>query len=91
MAFSVPTSILSAIIAAFVFGGVTSSGSSYIVQILSAFGIDKVTGVFLTQVLTDYTDKIIAVMIVKYAVSLVPQNVVNKLKFKNSYMEINNG
>ena len=91
MAFSVPTSILSAIIAAFVFGGVTSSGSSYIVQILSAFGIDKVTGVFLTQALTDYTDKIIAVMIVKYAVSLVPQNVVNKLKFKNSYMEINNG
>ncbi|MCU9814705.1 ECF transporter S component [Paraclostridium sp. AKS73] len=91
MAFSIPTSILSAIIAAFVFGGVTSSGSSYIVQILSVFGVNKIVGVFFTQVLTDYTDKFIAVVIVKYAVSLVPNNIINKLKFKNSYMEINNG
>lgn len=91
MAFSVPTSILSAIIAAFVFGGVTSSGSSYIVQMLSVFGINKVVGVFLTQVLTDYADKFIAVLIVNYAVSLVPSNIINKLKYKNSYMEIKNG
>ncbi|WP_250674264.1 ECF transporter S component [Paraclostridium ghonii] len=91
MAFSVPTSILSAIIAAFVFGGVTSSGSSYIVQMLSVFGINKVVGVFLTQVLTDYADKFIAVLIVNYAVSLVPSNIINKLKFKKNYMEIKNG
>ncbi len=35
--FTLPTSIISAVIAAFLFGGVTSSGSSYIVQILSQF------------------------------------------------------
>lgn len=91
MAFSVPTSIVSAIIAAFVFGGVTSSGSSYIVQMLSAFGVNKVAGVFLTQVLTDYIDKFIAVLVVNYAVSLVPNNIISKLKFKNNYMEIKNG
>ena len=68
LAFSIPTSILSAIIAAFVFGGVTSSGSSYIVQILGSFGVDKVTGVFLTQVVTDYIDKFIAVLWPAYAV-----------------------
>lgn len=91
MAFSVPTSIISAIIAAFVFGGVTSSGSSYIVQMLSAFGVNKVAGVFLTQVLTDYIDKFIAVLVVNYSVSLVPNNIISKLKFKNNYMEIKNG
>lgn len=91
MAFSLPTSILSAIIAGFVFGGVTSSGSSYIVQILSTLGVNKAVGVFFTQVLTDYADKFIAVIIIKYAVSLVPQNIISKLKFKKSYMEIKNG
>ncbi|MCR1848429.1 ECF transporter S component [Paraclostridium sordellii] len=74
LAFSIPTSILSAIIAAFVFGGVTSSGSSYIVQILGSFGIDKVTGVFLTQVVTDYIDKFIAVLIVNISVISIPNS-----------------
>ena len=91
MAFSIPTSILSAIIAGTIFGGVTSSGSSYIVQILSTFGVNKVLGVFLTQVITDYTDKFIAVIIIKYALSLLPKNLINKLKYKKNYTEINNG
>ena len=80
LAFSIPTSILSAIIAAFVFGGVTSSGSSYIVQILSGFGINKVVSVFLTQVLTDYIDKLIAVLLVNSAVLSIPSNFIYKLK-----------
>lgn len=80
MAFAIPTSILSAIIVSIVFQGVTSSGSSYIVQILSTFGISKFVGVFLTQVLTDYIDKFIAVLIVKYVISLIPKNIVSKLK-----------
>ena len=79
MAFAIPTSILSAIIVSIVFEGITSSGSSYIVQILSVFGISKVVGVFLTQVLTDYIDKFIAVLIVKYVISLIPKNVLNKM------------
>ena len=40
--FTLPTSIISATIAAFLFGGVTSSGSSYIVQILSHFNVPVV-------------------------------------------------
>ena len=80
LAFSIPTSILSAIIAAFVFGGVTSSGSSYVVQILSAFGINKVLSVFLTQVFTDYIDKLIAVLLVNSAVLSIPSNFIYKLK-----------
>ena len=80
LTFSIPTSILSAIIAAFVFGGVTSSGSSYIVQILSKFGINKVVSVFLTQVLTDYIDKLIAVLLVNSAVLSIPSNFIYKLK-----------
>ena len=71
--FTVPTSIISATIAAFLFGGVTSSGSSYIVQILSHFNVPVVVGVFVTQVFTDYADKFLAVVLVGIVVNSMPK------------------
>ena len=71
--FTLPTSIISATIAAFLFGGVTSSGSSYIVQILSHFNIPVVVGVFVTQVFTDYADKFLAVVLVGIVVNSMPK------------------
>lgn len=79
-AFAIPTSILSSIITAFIFGGVTSSGSSYIVQILSSIGMNQVVSVFITQVLTDYADKFIAVLMVNSAVESIPSTFIYKLK-----------
>ena len=67
------TFILSATIAAFLFGGVTSSGSSYIVQILSHFNVPIVVGVFVTQVFTDYADKFLAVVLVGIVVNSMPK------------------
>ena len=64
---------LSATIAAFLFGGVTSSGSSYIVQILSHFNVPIVVGVFVTQVFTDYADKFLAVVLVGIVVNSMPK------------------
>ena len=86
--FTLPTSIISACIAAFLFGGVTSSGSSYIVQILSHFNVPMVVGVFVTQVITDYADKFVAVIIVALVVSAMPKNY--KLSF-NQRMNRQNG
>ena len=86
--FTLPTSIISACIAAFLFGGVTSSGSSYIVQILSHFNVPMVVGVFATQVITDYADKFIAVIMVTLVVSAMPKNY--KLSF-NQRMNRQNG
>ena len=71
--FTLPTSIISATIAAFLFGGVTSSGSSYIVQILSHFNVPIVIGVFVTQVFTDYADKFLAVVLVGIVVNSMPK------------------
>ena len=72
--FSLPTSIISACIAAFLFGGVTSSGSSYIVQILSHFNVPMVVSVFVTQVCTDYADKFLAVSLVALGVAVLPKS-----------------
>ena len=72
--FLLPTSIISACIAAFLFGGVTSSGSSYIVQILSHFNVPMVVSVFVTQVCTDYADKFLAVSLVALGVAVLPKS-----------------
>ncbi|MPM66359.1 hypothetical protein SDC9_113266 [bioreactor metagenome] len=83
--FTLPTSIISAVIAAFLFGGVTSSGSSYIVQILSHFNVPMVVGVFITQVCTDYADKFLAVVLVALGIAALPKSY--KLSFKQKVNE----
>ena len=77
--FTLPTSLISAMIAAFLFGGVTSSGSSYIVQVLSHFNVPMVVSVFITQVITDYADKFVAVILVGLAVKALPKSFTKEL------------
>lgn len=77
--FTLPTSLISAMITAFLFGGITSSGSSYIVQILSHFNVPMVVSVFITQVITDYADKFVGVILVGLAVKALPKNFTKEL------------
>lgn len=77
--FTLPTSLIGAVISAFLFGGVTSSGSSYIVQILSHFNVPMVVSVFITQVFTDYADKFLAVVLVGLVVKALPKNFTKEL------------
>lgn len=77
--FTIPTSIISACIAAFLFGGITSSGSSYIVQILKTFGMPDVLSVFIIQVFTDYADKFIAVALVALGVNALPKSIKSEM------------
>lgn len=72
-----PIAIVSAIITAKIFGTVTSSGSSYLVQILRAFGTNDVLAVFIIQFITDYFDKLFAILLVS--------RVVNSKGFKEIY------
>lgn len=57
----VPTSIVSAIITAALFNGITSGSSSTIVLILNKAGLNLVLSILLVQLITDYTDKLLAV------------------------------
>ncbi|MGL4800423.1 MAG: ECF transporter S component [Cellulosilyticaceae bacterium] len=75
LAISLPTSIIGSIIAAGVFGGVTSAGSSYIVQMLGVINVPLVVSVFLTQVVTDYLDEYVAVLFVAAVAKVLPNQV----------------
>lgn len=64
MIITLPTSIVSAFITAGLFGGLTSSGSSILVILLSKLGMNLTFSVFTVQVITDFTDKYLAVILI---------------------------
>lgn len=76
------TSTISSIIAFFVFKGITSSGSSYIVIALKNIGIQLFTSIFSVQFITDLLDKSIAILISLACLKHIPYEM--KLKFKNN-------
>lgn len=72
-------SILASVIAAFVFEGVTSSGSSIIVAILKNTGVSIFTAVFSTQIFTDLLDKAIAFFLAFSMIDIIPRSVKSNL------------
>lgn len=58
---TLPTSLISASISAFLFGGITSSGTTYIVQILRRLGLGTVVSAFIVQFFTDFVDRCVVV------------------------------
>lgn len=61
---TLPGTVLSAVISAGLFGGVTSSGSTVLVQLLSKTPLGMVGSVIAVQILTDYLDRLISVFLV---------------------------
>lgn len=77
--YSLPTAVLSAFIAAEIFGGVTTAGSSFIVQILSTMGVPIFVSVFVIQIITEYIDKFVAFIIASKIISIIPRNIKSKI------------
>ncbi|AFS39889.1 ECF transporter S component [Leuconostoc gelidum] len=73
---SIPATIISTIITVILFHGITSSGSSMIVQVLNGFGLSQSISVFLVQVGTDYLDRVIGV----YVVAIVYRTLLSRIK-----------
>lgn len=66
------SSIIGSVIATFVFNGITSSGSSYIVQMLKASGISVFKAVFGTQIITGFIDKSISIILSLACLKCIP-------------------
>lgn len=61
---TLPGTAISASISAFVFGGVTSSGSSILVQLFSHLGCSMVVSAFCVQLVTEYADRFLSCSLV---------------------------
>lgn len=65
IAVSLPTALISACIAAYVFGGQTSAGSSYLVMLLDKLGMSLALSCFVVQIFTEYLDKLMAMILTR--------------------------
>ena len=79
-AMSIPAAISSALIATYLFGTVTTAGSSYIVQALRALmDISDFVIVLGVQIITDYLDKLLSIILVSKIYNMNAfKNILNK-------------
>lgn len=71
---SLPGTIVSAAITAAVFGGITSSGSTVLVQLLHGFGLNLTASVCVVQALTDYADRAVVLLLVLMILAALPSS-----------------
>lgn len=60
---TLPSTLISSCITAFLFGGITSSGSTILVQLLARTPLGMVGSCFVVQFLTDYVDRIVCIAV----------------------------
>ena len=77
---SLHTSISSALVTTFVFGGITSAGSSYIVQIMTKLGVSLTAACFSVQIFTDYADEFIGILIAAAVIKVMPGDLLGKIR-----------
>ncbi|MGO1581067.1 MAG: ECF transporter S component [Peptoniphilaceae bacterium] len=66
-----PGAILGAIIAGYIFGGVTSSGSSIIVRLFINLGLNEAFSVFIIQYFMELADRILSFYVVKSVIKRI--------------------
>lgn len=69
---TIPGTMVSSVINAVLFGGVTSSGSSILVQILSRTPLGLTGSIFAVQIFTDYLDRVISLALVVMVLQMLP-------------------
>ena len=77
---SVPASLISSLITAYLFGGITSSGSTLIVQLLAKKTLGLTMSCFIVQLCTDYLDRIISFVLIHSLLQKLPQHLIYRRK-----------
>lgn len=80
---TVPGTIVSALICAGLFGGITSSGSAVLVQLLAKTPLGMTASIFIVQILTDYLDRLISLFVVVYLLKALPAGMKQKWRQKS--------
>lgn len=81
LAITLPSTLVSASITANLFGGITSSGSTVLVQLFNkTLGMNLTLSCFIVQFLTDYLDRIVALFVVNRLIQILPQHFFSRLK-----------
>lgn len=76
---SVPASLISACITATIFGGITSSGSTMLVQLLAKTPLGLTLSCLVVQFFTDYFDRLLSLWLVFSVIKKLPDSLIKKL------------
>jgi energy-coupling factor transport system substrate-specific component len=77
---SVPASLISACITANLFGGITSSGSTMLVQLLAKTPVGLTLSCLIVQFFTDYFDRLLSLWLVLSVIKKLPDSFIKKLE-----------
>ena len=77
---TIPTTIVSSLITAGLFGGITSSGNTYIIQLLSKTPLGMVGSCFVVQFFMDYIDRVISIVAVTILMKALPGSILGRFK-----------
>lgn len=79
---TVPGTVASSLICAKIFGGITSSGSAILVQLLAKTPLGMTASVFLVQILTDYLDRLLSLWMVALMIKALPADMKQRWRKK---------
>lgn len=85
LAVTIPGTMFSSLICAAVFGGITSSGSMVLVQLLARTPLGMTASIFLVQVVTDYADRAISMFLVARLLGSLPVSLKEKWRGRAEY------
>ena len=77
---SLPGTVISSAITALVFGGITSSGSTVLVQLLHGAGLNLTASVCVVQGATDFLDRLISLVLAVLLLSALPKSLRGKIR-----------
>ena len=77
---SIQVSLLSACITAALFGGITSSGSTVLVQILAKTPLGLMGSCFVVQFVTDYADRLISLWLMMMVIQKLPSSILMRFQ-----------
>lgn len=82
---SMAGTLIGACITAYVFGGVTSSGTSVFITVLHKLGLNMVMSAFLVQCVTDYVDRLISIWIVVAILPMLSNSIKQQIREGKTY------
>lgn len=77
---SLPGTMVSSAITAMVFGGITSSGSTVLVQLLHRAGVNLTVSVCIVQAATDYADRIVVLSLTAMLLAALPGTIKGRIQ-----------
>jgi hypothetical protein len=77
---AIPGTLVSSLICAGLFGGITSSGSMVLVQLLARTPLGMTASIFVAQLVTDYLDRLVSLFLVTVLLRTLPYDLKSRWK-----------